>query len=62
MVTVIGIVLADVLLLVFYVFQYRQELGLSVNGSHDVPVARKKPVKRPPAAGRAGGSQVAVRQ
>jgi hypothetical protein len=67
MVTAIGIILADVLLFVFYVCQYRQELGLSVNGSHDTPVTRKKPAKRPPpppaaAAGRAGrGRQAIVR-
>jgi hypothetical protein len=47
MVTAIGIILADLLLFVFYVCQYRQELGLSVNGSHDVPVARKKPAPTP---------------
>jgi hypothetical protein len=48
MTTVLGVILADVLLFVFYVCQYRQELGLSVNGSHDTPVVRKKPA-RPPA-------------
>ena len=64
MVTVMGIILADVLLFVFYVCQYRQELGLSVNGSHDIPVARKKPKPPPPpaAACPAGrGRQVIVR-
>lgn len=63
MVTAIGIILADVLLFVFYVCQYRQELGLSVNGSHDIPVARKKPKPPPPpAASPAGrGRQVIVR-
>jgi hypothetical protein len=57
MITAIGIILADVLLFVFYVCQYRQELGLSVNGSHDAPVVRKKPVREPPphpAGGQAG--------
>jgi hypothetical protein len=64
MVTALGIILADVLLFVFYVCQYRQELGLSVNGSHDIPVARKKPKPPPPpaAASPAGrGRQVIVR-
>jgi hypothetical protein len=61
MVTAIGIILADVLLFVFYVCQYRQELGLSVNGSHDMPVARKKP-KPPPSPAAAGrGRQVILR-
>ena len=61
MVTALGIILADVLLFVFYVCQYRQELGLSVNGSHDIPVARKKP-KPPPPPGAAGrGRQVIIR-
>ncbi len=64
MVTALGIILADVLLFVFYVCQYRQELGLSVNGSHDIPVARKKPQPPPPpaAANPAGrGRQVILR-
>jgi hypothetical protein len=43
MVTVIGIILADLLVLLLYAYQYRQELGLTVNGSHDLPVVRKKP-------------------
>jgi hypothetical protein len=54
-VTAIGIILADVLLFVFFVIQYRQELGLTAGGSHDAPVVRKKPVVKkpppPPAAG-----------
>jgi hypothetical protein len=49
MVTVIAIILADVVLFLLYVYQYRQELGLSVNGSHDLPVVRKKPAPQPPA-------------
>jgi hypothetical protein len=49
MVTAVGIILTDVLLFVLFVFEYRQELGLSVNGSHDLPVARKKSVKNSPA-------------
>jgi hypothetical protein len=72
MATALGIILADLLLFVFYVWQYRQELGLSVNGSHDVPVARKKPANTsvtmppPPSAPPAGpptarGRQVIVR-
>jgi hypothetical protein len=48
MATALGIIVADVLLFVFFVCQYRQELGLSVNGSHDTPVARKKPARKPP--------------
>jgi hypothetical protein len=48
MLTAIGIILADVLLFVFYVVQYRQELGLSASGSHDAPVVRKKPVVKKP--------------
>lgn len=50
MMTAIGIILADVLLFVVFVCQYRQELGFSVNGSHDAPVIRKKPVRKPPPA------------
>jgi hypothetical protein len=48
MLTAIGIILADVLLFVFYVVQYRQELGLTAGGSHDAPVVRKKPVVKKP--------------
>ena len=57
MATAIGIILADVLLFVVFVCQYRQELGISVNGAHDAPVARKKPVRNPPpaATGRVAG-------
>jgi hypothetical protein len=46
MVTVIAIILADVLLFLLFVYQYRQELGLTVNGSHDLPVVRKKPAAK----------------
>jgi hypothetical protein len=57
MITALVIILADVLLFVFYVCQYRQELGLSVNGSHDAPVVRKKPVKGPPPPSVTAGNQ-----
>lgn len=62
MATVLGIILTDVLLFVLYVCQYRQELGLTVNGAYDTPVVRKKPVATPtpPAAGR--GRQVVARR
>jgi hypothetical protein len=43
---VIWVILADVLVFLLYVYQYRQELGLTVNGSHDMPVLRKKPTKK----------------
>ncbi len=43
--TALGIILADLLLFVFYVCQYRQELGLAVNGSNDGPPARRKPAR-----------------
>jgi hypothetical protein len=59
MATAIGIFLADVLVFVLFVCEYRQELGISVNGAHDVPVVRKKPARHPPplpaAAGRVAG-------
>jgi hypothetical protein len=64
MLTAIGIILADVLLFVFYVVQYRQELGISASGSHDAPVVRKKPVVKkplpPPATGQSGQTQPAA--
>jgi hypothetical protein len=56
MLTAIGIILTDVLLFVLFVCEYRQELGLSVNGSHDLPVARKKPVKNPSSPATATGN------
>jgi len=65
MVTVIAIILADVLLFLLYVYQYRQELGLTVNGSHDLPVVRKKPAAKPavPAGEQANrGRQVVARR
>ena len=54
MITVIGVILADVLVFLLYVYQYRQELGLTVNGEHDLPVVRKKPK---PAVRAAAGDQ-----
>ena len=56
MVTVIAIILADLLLFLLYMYQYRQETGLTVNGSHDLPVVRKKPASKEIArTGAAGG-------
>ena len=46
--TAIFVLVADLLLLFFYVCQYRQELGLMVDGSHDEPVRRPPPPKTPP--------------
>ena len=51
MMTAIGVIVVDIVLLVLFVCQYRQEIGLSVNGSHDAPVKRKpapKPASNPP--------------
>src|SRR5258707_6276391 len=42
MVTVIAIILADLLVLLLYVYQYRQESGLTVHGSHHLPGVRSK--------------------
>jgi hypothetical protein len=42
MVTIIGIILADVIVLVIFICHYRQELGLTVNGSYDAPVFHKR--------------------
>jgi hypothetical protein len=44
-----------VLLLLLY--QYRQETGLTVNGSHDLPVVRKKPASKEIARTGAPGGQ-----
>src|SRR5258707_2104917 len=41
MVTIIAIILADLLVFLLFVYQYRQETGLTVNCSHDLPVLRK---------------------
>jgi hypothetical protein len=62
MVTALWIIVADVLLLAICIVQYRQELGLTVNGSHDEPVRRKRSVRNPPpppVALPASGRQVA---
>ena len=65
MVTIIGIILADVFVFLLFVYQYRQELGLTVNGSHDLPVLRNRPASREvgrAAVGRANrGQQVIAR-
>jgi len=46
MVTAIAILLTDALLFVVFVGQYRQELGMSVNGAHDIRPLRKTPRPR----------------
>lgn len=43
MVTIIGIILVDVLILMLFIYFYRQELGLTSAGSIDKPVLRSKP-------------------
>ena len=63
MTTIIAIIVADMLLFLLFVYQYRQELGLTVNGSHDLPVVRRKPAARPPApTGAPGGAPNSGRQ
>jgi len=42
MVLIVGIILADLIVVSLFMYQYRQELGLTVNGSHDKPVVRKR--------------------
>jgi hypothetical protein len=62
--TAIFVLAADLLLLLFYVCQYRQELGLMVDGSHDEPVRRPPSAKTPPPpSGPPGarGGQVVIR-
>jgi hypothetical protein len=58
--TAFYIIVADVLLFVFYICQYRQELGLMVEGSHDEPV-RRPPAKKPPPAPPSGSRQIVVK-
>ena len=58
MFTIIAIILADVFVFLLFVYQYRQELGLAVNGSHDMPVVRTKPAKKPTAPAGAASGQV----
>jgi hypothetical protein len=55
--TIIAIILADVLVFLLFVYQYRQELSLTVNGSHDRPVVRAKPPKESTAPADAAGGQ-----
>jgi hypothetical protein len=43
MVTIIGIILADVIVILLFIYHYRQELGLTASGSSDKPVPPKKP-------------------
>jgi len=42
MVLIVGIILADLIVVSLFMYQYRQELGLTVNGSHDKPIVRKR--------------------
>ena len=46
MVTIVGIILADLILLVLFICFYWQELGLTVNGSNDAPIVRKRPAEK----------------
>jgi hypothetical protein len=62
MVTVIGIILADVFVFMLFAYQYRQELGLTVNGAHDLPVVRKKQASKEVARAGAAGDQANRRQ
>lgn len=43
MITIAGIILTDLMLLVLFICYYRQELGLTVNGSSDAPILHKRP-------------------
>ena len=63
MLAIIGIILADVIVILLFVYHYRQELGLAVQGSGDKPIVRRKPaenkaVRDGAAEGQAKGSQV----
>lgn len=42
MITIIGIILADLVVALLFIYHYRQELGLTVNGSSDKPALPKK--------------------
>ena len=55
--TIIAIILADVFVFVLFVYQYRQELSLTVDGSNDRPVVRAKPPKEPTGPADAAGGQ-----
>ena len=63
MVTIIGIVLADLIVVSLFIYYYRKELGLTVDGSTDKPPLRKKPDNKTApegvADGRAKQSQIA---
>jgi len=43
MLTIVGVLLADLIVVTLFIYYYRKELGLTVSGSSDKPVARKKP-------------------
>jgi hypothetical protein len=57
MITIIAIIVTDLLVLLLFVYQYRQETGLTVNGAHDLPVLRKKPASKAVAPTGAVGTQ-----
>lgn len=62
MLTIIAILVTDLILLVVFVTQYRQELGGTVNGAHDTPPVRPKPRRRtPPPPPADPGRQIARR-
>jgi hypothetical protein len=64
MVTIIGIILADVIVILLFIYHYRQELGLTVSGSGDKPIVPKPAYNKTARAGtaedQAKGGQVAT--
>jgi len=66
MLTIVAIILADLIVVSLFIYRYRQELGLTVNGSHDKPVVRKrfvghKPVREDVADDKVQHAQVVTR-
>jgi hypothetical protein len=62
MVTIIGIILADVIVILLFIYHYRQELGLTASGSSDKQVVRKKPAYNKTARDTAAEDQAKGRQ
>jgi hypothetical protein len=46
MITITGIIFADVIVLAIFVYFYRQEVGLTVNGSSDAPIMHKRQTEK----------------
>lgn len=62
MMMVVTVLVSDVLLLLFCLYEFSGELGLTVNATNDEPVRRPAPPPPPAPPPQGGGRAVVVRR